>query len=281
MSKSVFVCPLCGKALERDGIVLRCEKGHCFDLSKHGYANLLMSQKSSEKRHGDDRLMARARGEFLDSGWYDCLLDNLVLKVCGRAEKGSVIVDAGCGECFYTARINLALEERGIAAAMCGIDISRDALICASKRKGVPMLAVASAFDMPIASNSADIVINIFAPCAQAEFSRILKDDGLLIRAVPLERHLWGLKAMIYERPYENVVAPHVLEGFSLIEKQELRQTLHLSSPLDIERLFKMTPYYYKTSVADQAKLALQAELETEVEFCILTYKKGEKHEKK
>ena len=42
----------------------------------------------------------------------------------------------------------------------------------------------------------------------------------------------------------------------------------------DIMNLFRMTPYYYKTSTADQAKVAALARLETQLEFGVLVYSK-------
>ena len=97
-----FVCPVCLRELTDTGAAYCCSAGHSFDKSKFGYVNLLQSQKSSSKRHGDDRLMVRARRDFLDKGYYGFLLDEL----CGICEKylpcSARILDAGCGECYYS-----------------------------------------------------------------------------------------------------------------------------------------------------------------------------------
>jgi 23S rRNA (guanine745-N1)-methyltransferase len=50
--------------LNTDERRLFCENGHSFDLAKSGYFNLLLSQQSKEKRHGDDKLMVRCSGIF-------------------------------------------------------------------------------------------------------------------------------------------------------------------------------------------------------------------------
>ncbi len=47
-----------------------------------------------------------------------------------------------------------------------------------------------------------------------------------------------------------------------------------LTTQDDICNLFKMTPYYYKTSAKDQEKLNGIDKLDVETEFMILTYKK-------
>lgn len=62
---SFFTCPVCGKALSGEK-TFKCKNNHSYDKSKHGYLNLLMSNASSGKRHGDDKLMVIARSEFLE-----------------------------------------------------------------------------------------------------------------------------------------------------------------------------------------------------------------------
>ena len=34
-------CPVCGGMFGREPSLLRCSNGHCFDLAKEGYVNLL------------------------------------------------------------------------------------------------------------------------------------------------------------------------------------------------------------------------------------------------
>ena len=46
--------------------------------------------------------------------------------------------------------------------------------------------------------------VNIFSPEADDEFYRVLKTGGYLIRVIPLENHLLGLKTAIYDKPYLN-----------------------------------------------------------------------------
>ena len=62
-------CPVCAGALERRAGAYLCPKNHSFDIAKSGYVNLLLN--SSQGHHGDDKLMVRARRDFLDKGYYD------------------------------------------------------------------------------------------------------------------------------------------------------------------------------------------------------------------
>lgn len=70
METSLFCCPLCGGALTRRERSLFCPKGHCFDLSKEGYANLLPVGQKHAKFPGDDPGMVAARSQFLAAGYY-------------------------------------------------------------------------------------------------------------------------------------------------------------------------------------------------------------------
>ena len=89
---------------------------------------------------------------------------------------------------------------------------------------------------------------------------------------VPAPRHLWELKAAVYDRPYENPPAALEAEGFRLLRTQELRKTITLSSNEDVQALFLMTPYYYKTGAEDQKKLSAVRSLRVTTEFLLAVY---------
>ena len=180
-----LTCPVCKKGLVLTERSYRCERGHSFDMAKSGYVNLLMSQKSADKRHGDDKTMVMARRVFLEKGYYNCL----ATEICRLADthfKSGLIVDAGCGEGFYTRQVLQAVDNR--ASGCVAVDISKHALEAACKKGGGLTCAVASVFEIPVADEICGMVMNIFAPVAQEEYCRILKKDGILLLAVPLER---------------------------------------------------------------------------------------------
>ncbi len=271
---SKFICPVCGRELITNFKSVCCENNHNFDIAKSGYVNLLLSQQIKSKRHGDDKLMVRSRQDFLNKGYYDSLLNNVLKTIIKYAKNGCRILDAGCGECWYTANIYKYLIKNQIKPEVLAIDISKDALAAGAKRNREIELAVASVFSLPVKEESCDILISFFAPFCGGEFTRVLKKDGVMIRVIPLQKHLWSLKKAVYENPYENEVESYILDGFELLENQEVRESIHLSCHEDISRVFTMTPYYYKTSAEDQRKLQDLSALETEIEFGILTYRK-------
>ncbi len=267
-------CPVCGGALESLERSLRCEKGHSYDVAKQNYVNLLMSNKSSSKRHGDDKLMVRARKDFLEKNYYLFLRDEICrLASLYRGEGKVDFLDAGCGEGWYTSAVREALEATGGCSAV-GVDISKEALIAAGRRDKSVTWAVASINSLPVADESCDVVLNVFAPHDDGEFRRVLRPGGIVIKVMPLESHLFGLKKAVYDKPYLNGPAEYAPEGFEEVCRSEKRKMLRIESGEDIQNLFMMTPYYYKTGRADQEKLQSLDVLETEADFAICVVRK-------
>lgn len=268
-----LACPKCGRPLLLENKSYRCAGGHCYDRAKSGYVNLLPPVPSG-KRRGDDKRMVNARTDFLDKGFYDPLSNEIAGCVDAFAGETVRIVDAGCGEGKYTADVLARLSASGKKAGIVGIDISKEALIRAAKRSKELTLCAASTAHMPLADGCADVVLNIFSPFMGGEFARVLRPGGRLIRVVPLEKHLWGLKELIYAHPLPNPPMDMEAEGFRIIGQRELRYEIELSSGEDIRNLFMMTPYYYKTGAADQEKAARAEFLRTAVEFGVYVYEK-------
>ncbi|MBR5313787.1 MAG: methyltransferase domain-containing protein [Clostridia bacterium] len=259
--QTVFRCPVCKAALKETEKGFLCASNHNFDKAKQGYVNLLMSNKQGT--HGDDRLMVEARQSFLDKGYYSPMR-TAVNEVLGR---NNIVVDAGCGEGYYTS---LFAENN----ALFGIDVSKEALTKASRRCKNASFAVASIYDMPIADQSVDVVINIFAPDSPSEYLRILKENGRLITVTPMENHLMELKKAVYDNPYKNPYVSPEKDGFTVVSSREIKYEIELDCNEDIISLFKMTPYYYNTSPSDRQKLEKYDSLKTKVEFLITEYKK-------
>ncbi len=266
-------CPICTLALKEEEKRCFCENGHSFDRARQGHLNLLMD--SSHHGHGDDRKMLSARRAFLDAGHYQMLSDRICKILCERFPFEGVLLDAGCGEGYYTKAMFDALSASEKRAELYAFDIAKDAARLTSSRlckKG--HVFVASTFHIPMFSECVDFVTSLFAPYSEEEFLRILKPGAHLLRAVPLEHHLYELKCAIYDEPKKNETAAQIGPGFRLCGEERISGTIFLSSGEEIRALFEMTPYAHKTAKEDIEKLAFLQTLETQVDFGILLYEK-------
>ena len=258
---SVLICPVCRLPLQKDGARCVCEKGHSFDFAKEGYLNFLPANRRRSRNPGDAPSLVRARRAFLDAGYYAPLRDFVTERV-----SGGVVLDACCGEGYYTS----AAAKN--AAEMYGFDIARDAVRYAAKRDKKTAYFVAGLHDIPVRDGSVDLLLHLFAPFADGEFRRALKPDGTLLHVLPGERHLMGLKEVLYDAPYPNPETPPPT-GMTLQTAERLRYTVTLRTNDDIRNLFSMTPYVYKTSPSAAERLLSLDTLKTELDFVALTYR--------
>lgn len=271
----VFRCPLCRTKLLKNERALKCEHGHSFDISAEGYVHLLPANKMNSKVPGDSKEMAASRSAFLDKGYYEPLLKELERTVLELSENEEpAMLDCGCGEGYYTANIAKELKNRFPKAKIAGFDISRPSVRRAAKRTKEVDFAVASVFDIPVSDKSFDILLNVFSPLSIDEYKRVLKYGGYYVYVVPAARHLWQLKAAIYDTPYENREEDIPYEGFEHVETRKVRYETLIKTKEDIFALFQMTPYYWKTSAKGAEKLSAYESLLTEVAFDIHIYKK-------
>ena len=263
-----LICPHCASPLTREGGSILCERRHTYDIAKSGYVNL--HNTSSKKQSGDSKEMAASRTAFLGTGKYAPFMET-IKKAAGA---GKVLVDAGCGEGYYTVALSENFEHSY------GFDLSRDSVMTAAKRAkaaGVGercFFGVASVYSIPVADGAADCVTNVFAPCVEEEYFRILKEGGLLVVACAGVHHLEGLKAALYEEVRENTDRADLPKNMELVDKQNVSYNILLDSPEMIRNLYMMTPYCYKTSIEAQKKLLSLDSLETAVDFDIYVYRK-------
>ena len=269
----LFVCPKCMEKLNiTDSGAARCPRGHSYDKSRYGYYNLLLSERGGV--HGDNREMVLARRAFLGSGAYEQLAARIAQRCAELLADGGVMLDAGCGEGYYTAAVRQKLDTGAIRIA--AFDISKDAVREAAKKHCADCYAVASSYKIPLGDGTVDLVLNTFSPQALSETARVLKCGGHFVMAIPAEEHLFGLKSAIYETPYKNEVQDTALEGFELLSSEEIKYELQLGTGEEIRNLFMMTPYAYRTKPSDREKVLSLTRLTTQAHFLVLTYVKKE-----
>lgn len=256
-----ILCPICKEILNRKDKVYKCLNKHSFDIAKEGYLNLNLT---SSKNTGDEKNMIKARKAFLEKDYYLFLkeeLNKIIINI-----KPNNLLDLACGEGYYTK--DFPIKEK------IGIDLSKEALKIASKEDKTTKYILKNIFDVPLKNNSLDLIITIFAPLSK-EINRLLKDDGYFIMVKPDINHLYELKEVVYDKPYYNQIKDNKIDGLVLLDEIKIKETKILNNT-DLNYLFKMTPYYHKTSQKDILKLEQVKELKVTFSFIIDIYNKIE-----
>ena len=258
-----LICPLCGKILYRAENSFRCHAGHSFDIARQGYVNLLTVQQKHSLNPGDTRQQVACRRAFLDGGFYRPISDALNETALALQARGPIL-DIGCGEGYYSARLADALKEE-----LTGIDISKEAVRFAAGRYKTHSWLCATASHIPVPCGSAGIVTSLFALTLPEEFRRVLRPDGYYFQILAAQDHLLGLKSIIYPQlnPKEKDSAPQ-LPGFEPVSSRQIRFTFTVEGP-QVQNLLSMTPHVYRISKAGAQALANTQRL-TDTASCVL-----------
>ena len=256
-------CPICGNPLERKDHTFVCPNRHCFDVARQGYVNLLPVQQKRSLQPGDTREQVLSRREFLDGGFYAPIADGL----CALAQDHNCtgpILDVGCGEGYYSARLAEALR-----GELIGLDISKEAVRCAAGRHKNALWLCASAAHLPVPDESIGLVTSLFALTVPEEFSRVLRPGGAFIQVLAAEDHLLKLKSIIYpeltHKPKQTV--PEV-PGFRLAQSRPVRFSFTVEGP-QVQNLLSMTPHVYRISKEGADRLR-QTQFLTDTASCVM-----------
>lgn len=272
-----LICPVCAGtfSLSSEGTLgVLCESGHRFDFSRHRYLNLLTG--SASKSIADSAEMVKARAAFLSVGHFQLLSEGLAhsfSRFAPRVRKDSVLLDAGCGTGHYLSGL-LAGPAAGFAAI--GLDLSAEALRQAV-RANPELLAVVWDLwrPLPLAANSVDAVVVVFAPRNIAEFQRVLRPDGVLLIATPLPDHLSGLPPLagrVGQQPGKHAALHSAVAGaFETLDETELHAEVDLSNQEAVQ-LMLMGPTGHHLDSAAMAALD-QPDYQVEIAFRVSAFR--------
>ena len=279
-----LACPLDNKKLKQTGKQLVCENGHCFDIARQGYVNLLPVQHKRSKQPGDSKAMVLARTNFLNTGCYLPVAKKLNEIVSARIindasinHKDNCILDAGCGEGYYFDFIfnSLKNEKGSNNLSFIGLDISRDAIVQATKRNKQISWIVGTNRQPPVEEKSVDIILCLFGFLNIDGFYKILKPGGLIIVVDPGPEHLKELREIIYpeiKKPDQTSSLQTEKKGFSLVKREALQFKIHITNNEQIKNLLIMTPHFYRASKEGRevACNLQQLDLTVDVVFSVL-----------
>ena len=259
----MLCCPICAGALIKTDRIYRCEQGHCFDVARQGYVNLLPVQNKRSFQPGDTKEQVNARRIFLEGGFYAPIVEAL----CDLAKKHNCtgpVLDAGCGEGYYSSRL-----AESLSAELIGLDISKEAVRAAAGRYTGNLWLCASAAHIPVMDSSISLLTSLFAFTAPEEFKRVLKPDGVFIQVLAAQDHLLGLKGIIYPKLdlKEKDSVPD-LPGFRLVESVPVKFTFTVEGD-QVQNLLYMTPHVYRIGKEGAEKLRNTEKL-TDTASCVI-----------
>ncbi|WP_172370624.1 putative RNA methyltransferase [Sporosarcina jiandibaonis] len=242
----LFSCPVCGTELILiDKSRLVCTKNHSFDLSRQGYVNLTSGGHLTKY----DKALFEARKTIIDSGFFNPVLDSSTNLISKQLEDKleAVIIDAGCGEGSHLSTILSKLRKNVTGV---GIDLSKEGILAAAKDHPGNIWAVADLANCPFADEQFDVILNILSPANYAEFTRLLKPDGLFLKVVPEQDYLKELRAVFYDeagREQDADPAARVAEHFSDVKTERITYQFPLDQEL-LAKLIRMTPLTWGAS---------------------------------
>ena len=262
-----LICPLCGEQLNRQERTFLCPKGHSFDVARQGYVNLLTVQQKHSLAPGDTRQQVLSRRAFLKAGYYAPIAQALVDAAKQYGADGPIL-DVGCGEGYYSARLSQAL-----GLSLTGLDISKEAVRCAAAKYKDAQWLCATAAHIPVADHTAGLLTSLFALTLPEEFHRVLKPGGLYFQVLAAEDHLLGLKSIIYDTVFHRTkdTEPE-LPGFTRLVSIPISFDFQVEQE-QVNNLFSMTPHLFRISKAGAERLAQTRQLSDRASCVLNVYR--------
>ncbi len=267
-SATAFACPICQENLTLLETNFKCCNRHSFDLAKFGYVNLAPQIKQSANY---DKENFQNRQQILEAGFYQAILD-AVSDLLASSKTTTTILDIGCGEGFYSRKLQESHSEKTFYA----FDISKDSVQIAAKSE--PNWAVnwfvGDLARLPIKDANMDILLDIFSPANYGEFRRVLSKDGILIKVIPTENHLKEIRQRVQDqltnKEYSNQdIKEHFQEHFTILSSQSASLTKTITAE-QLQALLSMTPLLFHV---DQSKIDWSQLTEITIEAEILVGK--------
>lgn len=268
-----FICPLCQTSFHKTNNTQICVNNHHFDIAKEGYLNLLPVNAKHSKNPGDNKEMMNARRSFLNSDSYLPLAEKVteLINDLLADKKQAQFLDLGCGEGYYTNILANTLPEYFQINAL---DISKVAIRYAAKRNKNINFCVASAYNVPLADNSLDLLLRIYAPSLDSELQRLIKQGGYLVTVTPAPRHLFQLREKIYEHVNEHAQENDAPAGFVKTKQINLAYPLKITEAQILQDLINMTPFAWKFNPQIMSDLLAENSWSIECDFNLEIYQK-------
>ena len=229
-------CPICSGSFHQEGKSLICGKGHCYDIARQGHVNFAPNAKQSFYK----KELFESRAKVFEAGVFAPVVEAVgkALESCVKDEC-PVVVDAGCGEGYYLRSVCPARKMNRI-----GFDLAKEAVLLAARGDKQATYFVGDLAHIPLADGCCDAVLDVFTPANYAEFGRILKADGVLIKLAPRAGYLHELRAAAGGRleAYDGApVSDYAHAHLNVLEQKTITYTVPVDEALALH-LVRMTP---------------------------------------
>ena len=235
-----FICPYCKNSLELNVTSLKCHNNHTFDLTKKGTTNFIASTKIKESKIYNEKLFT-CRRKFIQKEYYEEVYNIIVETINSLNLNNLSILDLGCGEGTHTINI---LNKISGNYNYCAFDYSKSAINLASDYNSTNRFYFdGDVNNIPITTNSIDVIIDFLSPYSESEVKRVLKKGGMFIKVAPNKDYLLELRQALGLNEYQKQakVIDNLAKHFKNISTKTYTKSFAISKE-DQDNLIGMTP---------------------------------------
>ena len=235
-----FICPYCKNSLVLNETSLKCPNNHTFDLTKKGTINFITSAKIKESKIYNEKLFT-CRRKFIQKGYYEEVYNIIAETINSLNLNNLSILDLGCGEGTHTINILNKIKSNYNYYAF---DYSKSAINLASDYNNTNRFYFdGDVNNIPITTNSIDVIIDFLSPYSESEVKRVLKKGGMFIKVFPNKNYLLELRQALGLNEYQKQVEviDNLAKHFKNISTKAYTKSFAISKE-DQENLTGMTP---------------------------------------
>lgn len=241
-----FICPYCKEKMHIEDSSLKCINNHTFDVTKKGTINFIISTKIKESKIYNEELFS-SRRKFIEKEYYKQVYELIASDINKLNLNNIKILDLGCGEGIHSINILKKIKNN---YKYFGFDYSKDAINLASDYNSSNRFYFdGDVNNIPIATNSIDVIIDFLSPYSESEVKRVLKKGGLFIKIAPSSNYLIELRNASGLEKYQKQqeIIENLSKYFKNIVAENYKETFKIEKN-DVENLIGMTPLKLKTT---------------------------------